>query len=320
MQLILAPMQGLVDAPMRDLLTQIGGFDECVSEFVRITHTVHSRSTWLKYVPELAYHAMTPSGVPCVVQLLGSDADNMAVNALEAIAYGAHKIDLNFGCPAPTVNKHQGGAVLLQTPERIYHIVKTLRERMPENIPLTGKMRLGFEHKDLALECADAIASGGASHLTVHARTKVEGYTPPAHWIWVRKIKEHVAIPVTANGDVFSLADYIDIKTVSGCDSVMLGRGAVRQPNLALQIKAHERGEVLLPLTWAALLPWIMVFVKRCCLLDANSKYPVARLKQWLGMLKLNYPEAAMFFEKIRRLTEIDAIIMVLQEEIDHAI
>ncbi len=316
MQLILAPMQGLVDAVMRDMLTQIGGFDECVSEFVRITHTVHSKSTWLKYVPELATETLTRAGVPCVVQLLGSDADNMAFNALEAVRFGAQKIDINFGCPAPTVNKHQGGAVLLQTPDKIYHIVKTISNHLPDNIPLTAKMRLGFENKDLALECADAIASAGACHLTVHARTKVEGYTPPAHWIWVRKIRESVGIPVTANGDVFTLQDYIDIKTVSGCDSVMLGRGAVRQPDLALQIKAHEQGETLVPWTWSQLLPWLKVFVDLCCEMDANSKYPVARLKQWLGMLKLNYTEAHVFFERIRRLTDIQDIYVVLEDEL----
>ncbi len=146
MQLILAPMQGLVDDVMRDLLTRIGGFDECVSEFVRITHTVHSRATWLKYVPEIAHANRTPAGTPCTVQLLGSDAENMAVNALEAVRFGADKIDLNFGCPAPTVNKHKGGAVLLKEPDLIYHIVRTLRQRLPQHIPLTAKMRTKVWH------------------------------------------------------------------------------------------------------------------------------------------------------------------------------
>ena len=245
MQLILAPMQGLVDDVMRDLLTRIGGFDECVSEFVRITHTVHSRATWLKYVPEIAHANRTPAGTPCTVQLLGSDAENMAVNALEAVRFGADKIDLNFGCPAPTVNKHKGGAVLLKEPDLIYHIVRTLRQHLPQHIPLTAKMRLGYEDKSLALECASAIENGGACALTVHARTKVEGYEPPAHWEWVRKIRDAVSIPVTANGDVFSLQDYLDIKTVSGCDSVMLGRGAVIHPDLARQIKQYENGETV---------------------------------------------------------------------------
>ena len=118
-RLILAPMQGLCDNVMRDLLTRIGGYDECVSEFVRITHTLHSRNTWLRHVPELAAQNRTFAGVPCTVQILGSDVAMMCANALEAVHLGANKIDVNFGCPAPTVNQHQGGAVLLKNPERI---------------------------------------------------------------------------------------------------------------------------------------------------------------------------------------------------------
>ena len=308
MQLILAPMQGLVDDVMRDLLTRIGGYDECVSEFVRITHTVHSRSTWLKYAPEIANGNKTPAGTPCTVQLLGSDADNMAVNALEAVRFGADKIDLNFGCPAPTVNKHKGGAVLLKEPDLIHHIVKTLRQRLPEHIPLTGKMRLGYEDKSLALECAAAIAEGGACALTVHARTKVEGYEPPAHWFWVKKIADAVSIPVTANGDVFTLRNYLDIKRESGCNSVMIGRGAVMRPDLARQIKQYENGEEVCEMPFAEILGWINLFVDLCLFQTANEKYAVARLKQWLGMMKKAYPEAPALFDAVRTVREAEAV------------
>ena len=312
MQLILAPMQGLVDDVMRDLLTRIGGFDECVSEFVRITHTVHSRATWLKYIPEIAHANRTPAGTPCTVQLLGSDAENMAVNALEAVRFGADKIDLNFGCPAPTVNKHKGGAVLLKEPDLIYHIVHTLRQRLPQHIPLTAKMRLGYEDKSLALECASAIENGGACALTVHARTKVEGYEPPAHWEWVRKIRNAVSIPVTANGDVFSLQDYLDIKTVSGCDSVMLGRGAVIRPDLARQIKQYENGETVKDTDFAEVSSWIVQFFNLCLDKEANNKYPVARLKQWLGMMKKEFEQAQILFDRIRAVKEADEVKQIL--------
>ncbi|MDO5059158.1 MAG: tRNA-dihydrouridine synthase [Neisseria sp.] len=312
-RLVLAPMQGLTDAPMRDLLTRIGGFDECVSEFVRITHTVHSRGTWLKYAPEIAEGNRTPSGVPCTVQLLGSDAENMAVNALEAVRFGVDKIDLNFGCPAPTVNKHQGGAVLLKEPERVFQIVKTLREALPEDIPLTGKMRLGYEDKTLALENACAIAEGGACALTVHARTKVEGYEPPAHWIWVRKIAEAVQIPVTANGDVFTLDDYIGIRRESGCDSVMIGRGAVMRPDLARQIKQYERGEAVQEMPFSEIAEWMRLFFELCVAREDQNKYSVARLKQWLGMLKKVYPKADEVFAAVRTLKEIGDVRAALQ-------
>ena len=306
--LSLAPMQGLTDAPMRDLLTRIGGFDECVSEFVRITHTVHSRATWLKYAPEIANGNRTPSGVPCTIQLLGSDEEKMAENALEAVRFGVAKIDLNFGCPAPTVNKHQGGAVLLKEPERIHRIVRTLRRALPGHIPLSGKMRLGFEDKTLALENAQAIAEGGACSLTVHARTKVEGYEPPAHWVWVKKIADAVNIPVTANGDVFTLRDYLDIKRESGCNSVMIGRGAVMRPDLARQIKQYENGEEVCEMPFAEILGWINLFVDLCLFQTANEKYAVARLKQWLGMMKKAYPEAQALFDAVRTVREAEAV------------
>lgn len=311
-RIVLAPMQGLVDDVMRDLLTRIGGYDECVSEFVRITHTIHSRSTWLKYAPEIANGNKTPAGTPCTVQLLGSDADNMAVNALEAVRFGADKIDLNFGCPAPTVNKHKGGAVLLKEPDLIHHIVKTLRQRLPEHIPLTGKMRLGYEEKSLALECAAAIAEGGACALTVHARTKVEGYEPPAHWEWIRKIREHVAIPVTANGDVFSLKDYIGIKEMTGCNSVMLGRGAVIRPDLARQIKQYENGETVRDTDFAEVSVWINQFFHLCLAKEANNKYPVARLKQWLGMMKKEFGEAQELFDAVRAVKDAEEVARIL--------
>lgn len=302
MRLILAPMQGLVDDVMRDVLTRIGGFESCVSEFVRVTHTVHGRAVWLKTVPELAQATLTHAQTPCTVQLLGSDTDNMAANALEAVRHGALKIDLNFGCPAPTVNRHQGGSVLLKEPERVAAIVAAVRQALPETIPLSAKMRLGYEDKSLAIECAQAIEQGGACEVTVHARTKLEGYEPPAHWLYLRHIREAIAIPVIANGDVFDLQDYIAIKAETGCDSVMLGRGAVRRPDLAKQIMAYEQGSEVHAMTWVEVMDWVRLFFDLCTIKAGDSKYPMARLKQWLGMMKLVYPEAQQLFDVIRPL------------------
>ncbi len=314
-KIILAPMQGLCDDVMRDLLTRIGGFDECVSEFVRITHTVHSRQTWLRHVPEIAMNNQTVAGVPCTVQILGSDAEMMAQNALEAVRFGANKIDVNFGCPAPTVNKHKGGAILLQEPDLVHNIVKTLRDRLPESVPLTAKMRLGYENKDLALENAQAIASGGAAVLTVHARTKVEGYEPPAHWAWVRKIQQVVDIPVVANGDVFSLDDFVGIQRESGCEQIMLGRGAVMRPDLARQIRQFECGESVQVAEFNdEVMDWIRLFFDLCLAKESNNKYPVARLKQWLGMMKKVYPEAQQLFDAIRILKDAADVHMVLRD------
>lgn len=238
----------------------------------------------------------------------------MAANALEAVRFGANKIDLNFGCPAPTVNKHKGGAILLKEPELIFHIVKTLRGRLPAHIPLTAKMRLGYEDKSRALECACAIAEGGACGLTVHARTKAEGYEPPAHWEWIRKIRDSVNIPVTANGDVFSLQDYIGIKTISGCNSVMLGRGAVIRPDLARQIKQYENGGPVKDTDFAEVSKWIRQFFELCLTKEANNKYPLARLKQWLGMMKKEFAAAQNLFDRVRTVKDADEVRNILAE------
>lgn len=287
---------------------------ECVSEFVRITHTVHSRATWLKHAPEIANGNRTPSGVPCTVQILGSDAENMAVNALNAVHFGAEKIDLNFGCPAPTVNKHQGGAVLLKEPERVYRIVRTVRDRLPEHIPLSAKMRLGYEDTSRALENAQAVESGGAGELTVHARTKIEGYDPPAHWDWIRRIADAVSIPVTANGDVFSLQDFLDIRRQSGCQRIMLGRGAVMRPDLARQIRRYEHFQTADAATPAELAAWIMRFYDLCRQKTASPNYPLARLKQWLAMLRQGYPETEPLFAAVRPLRDAEQAAAVLAQ------
>lgn len=319
-KLFLAPMQGLIDAPMRDLLTRIGGFDVCVTEFVRITHTIHGRSIWLKYMPELTNNNQTQAGTAVAVQILGSDAENMALNAQKVVKLGATHIDLNFGCPAPTVNQHQGGAVLLQYPDKIEQIVAKVRKSLPDKIMLSAKMRLGYENKDLALDCAQAIEQGGAEQLTVHARTKIEGYRPPAHWEWIGRINQAVCIPVIANGDVFTLADYQKIRAVSNCTDVMLGRGAIQCPDLARQIAAYNHGQVISALSWQEILPWINDFFNSCCDKAAEgSAYPVSRLKQWLGMLKLNYPEAGKLFTQLRTLTAVNQISQVLNQQLEES-
>ncbi len=155
-------MQGLVDDVMRDLLTRIGGFDECVSEIACASHTpCIRRPTWLKYVPEIAQGNRTFAGVPCTVQLWAA-MRKIWRPMRSSGALRCRQNPFEFRLPAPTVNKHQGGAVLLKEPQRIYHIVKTLRTALPEHITLSAKMRLGFEDKSLALENALAIAEGGA--------------------------------------------------------------------------------------------------------------------------------------------------------------
>lgn len=300
MEIALAPMEGLVDDILRELLTEVGGLDWCVSEFIRVCDRLLPAAAFAKLAPELEQGARTPSGTPMRVQLLGSDPACLADNAAFACTLGAPVIDLNFGCPAKTVNKSRGGAVLLKEPELLNRIVESVRQAVPAHIPVTAKMRLGYDSPNAALACAEALAEGGAAQLVVHARTKVEGYKPPAHWEWVARVADRVSVPVLANGEIWTLDDYWRCRSVSGQASVMLGRGLVSRPDLALQIAAAVRGEETAAQGWTEILPrvqrfWLMAQRKLA------PRYAPGRLKQWLGMLTRSYPEAEALFAQVRR-------------------
>ncbi len=200
MTILLAPMEGLLDHTLRDILTRAGGVDRCVAEFIRVTGTLLPERVFTRVVPELLHGGRTRAGVPVRLQLMGSDPVCLAENAARAAGLGPAGIDLNFGCPAKIVNRHGGGAALLREPETLHRIVAAVRRAVPAGVPVSAKMRLGFDDAGRALECAQAIASAGADELAVHARTKADGYRPPAYWEHIAEIRAALTIPVIANG------------------------------------------------------------------------------------------------------------------------
>lgn len=313
-QIALAPMEGLADAMLRDLLTAQGGIDWCVTEFVRINNTLLPPSAIYRIAPELKQGSKTTAGTQLRVQILGSDPVCMAENAAQIAELGAAVVDLNFGCPAKTVNKSRGGSILLNEPELLFKIAEQVRASLPKHTPLTAKMRLGYENTDPALDCARALDAAGISQLVVHARTKQQGYKPPAHWEWIGKIQDVVAVPVLPNGDIWSVADWQRCREISGADSVMLGRGLVACPDLARQIKAHLQQETYHPLGWADLLPTIFEFWQRVSI-SVSPRHAPGRLKQWLVMLGQTYPEARQLFDRLRRETELEAVNLLLHQE-----
>ena len=300
MQIALAPMEGLVDNILRDVLTQVGGIDWCVTEFIRVNDMLLPPSQFHKLAPELQHGAATRAGVPLRVQLLGSDPVCLAENAALACELGAPVIDLNFGCPAKTVNKSRGGAVLLKEPELLHSILVHVRRAVPAHIPVTAKMRLGFDSPDGAMECAIALAEGGAEQLVVHARTKVDGYKPPAHWEWVARVQDVVKVPVFANGEVWTIEDWRRCREVSGVEDIMLGRGLVSRPDLARQIAAARAGVELPAMGWDELMPLIQAFWRQAVGKLTPRSAP-GRLKQWVAMLTRSYPEAVELFTALRR-------------------
>lgn len=313
-RLVLAPMEGLADDVLRGVLTGDGAFDWCVTEFVRVSDTVLPRTTFRRVSPELDHGARTRSGTPVRVQLLGSDPEMMASNAARVATLDPHGIDLNFGCPAPLVNRKRGGAALLEEPDLLFRITEAVRAAVPANLPVTAKMRLGITHTDYALDCAQALASGGASELVVHGRTKQDGYRPPARWEWIARIRESVKIPVIANGEVWTVADYAAIRAATGCDDVMIGRGSVADPLLASRIRnggtdaPSGRTE-----DWQRIMPMIAEFW-----VGVNAKvlprHAPGRLKQWIGMMRRHYPQADTLYNEIRALPGASEVTRCLEQ------
>jgi tRNA-dihydrouridine synthase C len=307
MQVVLAPMEGAVDHLMRDMLTRVGGFDLCVTEFIRVVDQLYPERVFQRFCPELANGGLTQSGIPVRIQLLGQEPHWLAENAVRAVELGSHGIDLNFGCPAKTVNSSKGGAILLREPQTLFDIVSAVRKGVSKPHIVSAKMRLGFEDKSLAIENAQAMAEAGADLLVIHARTKVDGYKPPAYWEWIAKIKQVVDIPIIANGEIWNYQDAVNCQQQSRCEDIMLGRGALSLPNLAQVVKGLQSA-----------MPWqevkeLLISYSGYEIYGDKGKYYPNRIKQWLGYLSRQYEQAALLFQEIRVLHRSQEIVAALK-------
>jgi tRNA-dihydrouridine synthase C len=302
-------MEGLLDFVLRDILTRSGGVDRCVSEFIRVTNTLLPARAFERIVPELLNGGRTFAGVPVRPQLLGSDPSCLAENAAVLASLGPFGVDLNFGCPAKVVNRHGGGAALLEEPELLSRIMGAVRRAVPAHMPVSAKMRLGLYDDSRAEECALALQEGGAEELVVHARTKADAYRPPAYWERIADICAVVKIPVIANGEVWNVQDAQRCRALSGCHTLMLGRGMVTDPGLALAIAAadahgYPASDTNAPhLAWHTLLPlmadfWDLVRTR------LDKKKQAGRLKQWLNFLRHRYSEANTAYLELRTVND----------------
>ena len=306
-KIFLAPMDGLADSLLRDLLTRVGGYDGAVSEFLRVSGTPLPLRAFRRVCPELDNNSRTRSGIPVAVQLLGSHPERMAETAARLATLAPVGIDLNFGCPAPTVNRHGGGAMLLDDPELMQRIAEAVRRAVPPVIPVTAKMRLGVRDTAKTLECARALESAGVVSLVVHARTKADAYRPPAYWEWIARVRETVAVPVIANGEIWSAADYNRCREITGCADVMIGRGAVADPLLARRIRGAQDGvcrEAKPNEDWQAVVPLVCEFWVRVQQ-RVTARHAPGRLKLWLNSLRRAYPQAEVLYQRLRTVNDV---------------
>ncbi|EKM6458023.1 tRNA dihydrouridine(16) synthase DusC [Cronobacter dublinensis] len=307
MRVLLAPMEGVLDSLVRELLTGVNDYDLCITEFLRVVDSLLPVKSFYKLCPELYHESRTPSGTRVRVQLLGQHPQWLAENADRAVALGSWGVDLNCGCPSKLVNGSGGGATLLKDPDLIYRGAKAMREAVPAHLPVTVKIRLGWDSGARRFEIADAVQQAGATELVVHGRTKEDGYKAERiNWQAIGEIRERLSIPVIANGEIWDYASAQACLAATGCESIMIGRGALNVPNLSRVIKYNEPR-----------MPWpdVVKLLQKYTQLEKQGDtgmYHVARIKQWLGYLRKEYVEATELFSEIRALTTSAAIAQAI--------
>ena len=278
-----------MDAPMRALIADLGGFDYSVSEFIRVGQSVIRTEQILREIPDLNKPVFGHAKLPLQLQLLGDSPELMAASAVEGCIAGARAIDINFGCPAPTILRHSGGAALLRTPCAITEIVSAVRKALPPMIAVSAKIRLGWDNPNAVDTIARAVEDGGANWITIHARTKLEGYKPGVHWDAVARVKSRLSIPVIANGDLFTAEDVTRCAAETGCSHFMIGRGILKNPFLAHDIRASQSLLALRSDIPAELSDRLRLAIQRYTLLTQDkvqSGFVPNRVKQWVGMVR----------------------------------
>jgi len=279
--LILAPMEGVGDRCFRKAMASIGGFDEAVRDFLRVPMNPHIKSLAAVYVAD----EIAP--IPLAAQLMGSDPHHMGAMAQELERRGAHRIDVNCGCPSNTVTGKGAGSSLLKEPNFLHQVAKGVVDAV--SIPVTLKMRSGYEDISLFKENLLAAEESGVKYITLHPRTKVDGYGPPARWDLIAEAKSILKIPLVGNGDIVNVETALEMIKMTKCDALMIGRGSIINPFLFHQIKAHFSGKPYCP-KWDDLLGYFNVYLAHTPV-DAPVKVKVGKLKQLMGFFFKGTPQ-----------------------------
>ncbi len=224
---VLAPMEGITNAAVREVLASYAPIGLVCTEFVRISGEKVSKPYLTRQVDRLPHVALS-------VQVMGNDPELMAQAGVIVANAGADVVDLNLGCPTSNAARKGVGAALLKEPERLARLLSTMRRSVPGL--LSAKLRAGFDTSDDALRNARLVQDAGLDFLAVHPRRRIDHYRGSADWRIIALLRRELSIPVIGNGDIWYAASALQMFEQTGCDAVMLGRPALRNPWIFRQI------------------------------------------------------------------------------------
>ena len=235
----LAPMAGVADRAFRRICADYGAA-------FTVSEMVSAKALTMGDKKSRELMELDDRARPSAIQLFGDDPETMAKAAVMATEYRPDWIDINMGCPAPKIANNHCGSALMREPDLCYRLVKAAVEAV--DLPITVKIRKGYSKDEVnAVEVAKACEAGGAAAITVHGRTRDQMYAPPVDWEIIKAVKQAVSVPVIGNGDVVDARSAAALYEQTGCDLVMVGRGALGAPWVFSQIEAYLSHESLLP-------------------------------------------------------------------------
>lgn len=285
--LILSPMAGVTDVSFRRLLKRCGGIGLTVSEFISVEGLTRNNP---KSKRQMRFYE---DERPFAVQIFGGQPERMRMAAQMAEEVGADILDVNCGCPAPKVVKHGGGSGLLRDLPRLETILKEIKKAI--SIPLTIKIRAGYSDSTInAVDTAKLAEDCGVEHIALHGRTKEQGYRGLANWDLVRAIKQNVTVPVSGSGDVATIEQALGRFKETGCDGVLIGRGAMQNPWIFRQIEETIAGQNVFQPTLddkrALLLEYFVMLQE-----DMPQLAAIGRMKQLAGQFTRGLQGGSLF-------------------------